>query len=155
MREIELTDELRTRLNGLFSGLWGYKGAVDRSWHASSYCYHPQFIHRRGLLIRGQTNFESMWVIQPTDAVVKPTHGNSCSNCDTMPVVEGELISVSPRDKGPWWAVIEDELPAMEAELAAAKQAKVDKEKAEKAERLRQREAKLNDVRKSLQDVID
>lgn len=134
-----LSADDRRKLDALFYGLWGNRNGVRGSWAASSYRYHPTFIRRGGLLLNGETDFGSMWVLVPADATVTPRYGDSRASCETFPAVSGKAIRVDPTNDGPWWDVIHDEIPTMAAELAASyaerERRRLEQETARKADR--------------------
>lgn len=131
-----LSNESRKRLNAVFAGLWSNRQGVRGSWGASSYRYHPTYIHRRGLLLVGEVRLSDLYVVVPADAPLIRVAGDPRANCGTMPLVsgDGELIRVLGSE-GPWWAILEEEIPLMEEELEASNRARAEATAAEAAER--------------------
>ena len=146
-----LTDEEIKRLNRLFDNLWSCRGGVKGSWGASSFRYHPTFIRRNGLLLSGECDWSSLYVISPADAKMHPVYGDSRCSMSVFPIIEeGELIRINRDDDGPWWDLVRQELPLMEAELkASGERARQDQQRAED-ELIAKRQAKLDAARMAL-----
>lgn len=137
------TSEIQRRLNALFWGLWANRNGVRGSWGASSYRYHPTYIRRGPLLLCGETKFYSMYVLSPGDCEVIPVYGNARANCNTFPIVKGEVIRVSLQEEGPWLDYLAKEIPKMEAELEESCRRIREAEQKEMEERAAKRRAEL------------
>lgn len=138
-----LTVEERERLDNLFDGLWGCRGGVKGSWGASSFRYHPAYIRRGPLLLHGEGECSAMEVLIPGDCQVDPCYGDSRASCNVSPVIHGKAVRVSFSDDGPWWDLLREELPKMEAELRETNRRRAEAEEEKKRELAARREAEL------------
>lgn len=143
------TSEMIQRLNSIFSRLWGNRGGVPGSWGASSHGYHPTFIRRGALLLKGQTSFDDLFVLSPADAPVTPILGDPRYSCNVFPEVDGKVIDVSRYNDGPWWDVLLAEIPKMEADLDASEAKAKEKAEAEESQKRKARADELEAARKS------
>lgn len=119
VKEEPLTNEERKAVGEIFAALW--QGVpLSGSWKFSRYRDHGNYIRRGPLLLRGDCHSWSLGVLVPADAVVTPASVNPAAYGSTEPTIEGELVE--PRDRpGPWFALLRQELPAMQQEVARLK----------------------------------
>jgi len=102
------------------------------------------------LLLTGETTFSQLYILNPPDAKVTPIPGNSCANCNVFPGVDGEAIKIWEHDDGPWWNMVRQELPKMQAELEEHLEAK--KREVER-ERKQARDARASELAKAREAV--
>lgn len=123
---------LNKRLNAIFWYLWGDRSGIPGAFMGSVYRDHPSFIRRGQLLLKGYAHgWSGFWVIPEGVTLGTPVNSPACINMGAMPPTfrngeripyEDALIRVSDAD-GPWWQVLADELPIMEAEVEQRREA--------------------------------
>ena len=117
------------RFTSLFSQLWGCRNGVVGSWGSSSHGYHPTYIRRGPLLLRGELHLNDVWVIVPPDAQLTRVAGDPRSNCDTMPTTDATLARVTDWFSGAIGEFLAQQLDLMEVELRTTLQARSDAER--------------------------
>lgn len=145
------TDEHR-RLNRLFDRLWARRNGVDGSWGAHSHGYHPTYIRRGPLLLRGETSWTDLWVLTPADCEIEPKEGDSRAHCDTMPKIYGAEVRIHNRDDGPWWDMLRVELDKMEQEFDEHVRNEEEERQIELSKRAYYRDAELKAAMNSIEN---
>lgn len=139
-----LTQDETKRLDKLFGDMWSNRTGVNGSWGGSANFYYT-YIRRGPLLLVGKSCCEKLSVLYPADC--KVTHDSSAG---MFPIIQGEEIAIR-REDGPWWDYLREELPKMEAELAASNAARRAAQEAERSAKGDVRAAQLKKAASAFQ----